>query len=102
MSSKVFHAVVATKSDDTLSRSEIDGEVWAELEAVVHRTFLRGYAAELLQGFTLDDYAMPSEAHKPSPGMTLPYFNTPEFFAEMRDKVSAIFNERATAAGFLP
>jgi aldehyde:ferredoxin oxidoreductase len=65
------------------------------------RTFLRGYAAERAQGFTTEDYAMPAEAHDPAPGMTLPYFNTPEFFEEMRAQVNAVFDERATAAGFL-
>lgn len=65
------------------------------------RTFLRGYAAEQAQGFTEEDYAMPAEAHDPAPGMTLPYFNTPEFFEEMRAQVNTIFNDRATAAGFL-
>ena len=63
------------------------------------RTFLRGYLAERAQGFGADDYSLPAEAHQPSPGMTLPYFNTPEFFAALRDRVNAIFDERAAAAG---
>jgi len=65
------------------------------------RTFLRGYAAERAQGFADDDYSMPSETHDPSPNMTLPYFNTLEFFEELREQVNAIFDQRAAAAGYL-
>jgi len=77
---------------------EIDAD--ALLDAT-RRTFLRGYAAERAQGFVAEDYSMPSEAHDPSPNMTLPYFNTPEFFIEMRARVNAIFEERTEAAGYL-
>lgn len=63
------------------------------------RTFLRGYLAERAQGFGAGDYSLPAEAHQAAPGMTMPYFNTPEFFAELRDRVNAIFDERAATAG---
>ena len=65
------------------------------------RTFLRGYAAERAQGFDEGDYSMPSEAHDPAPNMTLPYFNTHEFFSELRQRVNAIFDQRAGEAGLL-
>jgi len=71
------------------------------LEALTHRTFLRGYAAERAQGFSAEDYSMPAESHEPAPGMTLPYFNTPEFFDELRRQVNAVFDERATEAGLM-
>ena len=64
------------------------------------RTFLRGFACERAQGFTEEDYSMPAEAHDPAPNMTLPYFNTPEFFEELRTRVNEVFDERAAAAGF--
>jgi len=64
------------------------------------RTFLRGFACERAQGFTEEDYSMPAEAHDPAPNMTLPYFNTPEFFEELRTRVNEVFDERVAAAGF--
>jgi aldehyde:ferredoxin oxidoreductase len=51
------------------------------------RTFLRGYRLEKLQGFTRADYQLPAAAHEKSDAIELPYFNTPEFFAELREKV---------------
>jgi aldehyde:ferredoxin oxidoreductase len=77
---------------------DIDAE---QLLDATRRTFLRGYAAERAQGFSKEDYAMPTEVHDPSPGMTLPYFNTLEFFGELRERVIATFDERAAAAGYL-
>ncbi len=71
----------------------------AGLLDATRRTFLRGYAAERAQGFVEADYALPAEAHDDAPGMTLPYFNTPEFFTELRTRVNAIFDERAAAGG---
>ena len=62
---------------------------------------LRGYVAERDQGFALEDYAMPAEAHERSPHMTLPYFNTLDFFTELRERVTAVFEERAAAAGYV-
>jgi aldehyde:ferredoxin oxidoreductase len=77
---------------------DIDAE---QLLDATRRTFLRGYAAERAQSFSKEDYAMPTEVHDPSPGMTLPYFNTLEFFGELRERVIATFDERAAAAGYL-
>ena len=51
------------------------------------RTFLRGYRLEKLQGFTRADYQMPADVHEKSDAIELPYLNTPEFFAELREKV---------------
>ncbi|MBU1493984.1 MAG: aldehyde:ferredoxin oxidoreductase [Actinobacteria bacterium] len=68
---------------------------------VTRRTFLRGYLAERAQGFEPADYSLPAEAHQPAAGMTMPHFSTPEFFAALRDRVNAAFDERAEAAGLL-
>ena len=57
------------------------------LREVVLRTFLRGYRLEQLQGFTCEDYALPPRAHEEHGAISLPYFNTPEFFDEMRTRV---------------
>jgi aldehyde:ferredoxin oxidoreductase len=59
---------------------------------LVLRTFLRGYRLEKLQGFTPDDYNLPSESHNEFPEIDLPYFNTPEFFAEMKGRVIEKFD----------
>jgi aldehyde:ferredoxin oxidoreductase len=72
-----------------------------ELVDVVMRTFLRGYAVERRSGFGEADYVLPAEAHEPMANSTLPYFNTPEFFAEVQAEVIAELDRRATAAGYL-
>ena len=72
-----------------------------ELVDVVMRTFLRGYAVERRRGFAAADYVLPAEAHEPMVNSTLPYFNTPEFFAEVQAKVIAELDRRAAAAGYL-
>ncbi|MDH3540957.1 MAG: aldehyde:ferredoxin oxidoreductase, partial [Acidimicrobiia bacterium] len=73
-----------------------------DLEAVVDRVFVRGYANERRRGFGPDDYVLPADAHQPQPSSTLPYFNTPEFFSELQAKVMETLDRRATEAGFLP
>ena len=72
-----------------------------ELVDVVMRTFLRGYAVERRRGFAAADYVLPAGAHEPMVNSTLPYFNTPEFFAEVQAKVIAELDRRAAAAGYL-
>lgn len=70
------------------------------LLATVDRTFIRGYASERRQGFSIDDYTLPEEAHRPIEHSTVPQFNTPEFFAELQSRVMTELDERAIAAGF--
>jgi aldehyde:ferredoxin oxidoreductase len=72
-----------------------------ELRGAVERTFLRGYAQERRSGFDEADYRLPADAHSPMATTDLPYFLTEEFFAELRDRVTATLDERATAAGFM-
>ncbi|MFW2339838.1 MAG: hypothetical protein ACN4GK_07295, partial [Acidimicrobiia bacterium] len=69
------------------------------LLATVDRTFLRGYMSERRQGFSVDDYTLPEEAHRPIEHSTVPQFNTPEFFAELQSRVIAELDERSTALG---
>ncbi|MBM82029.1 MAG: aldehyde:ferredoxin oxidoreductase [Planctomycetaceae bacterium] len=64
-----------------------------DIERTIRRSFLRGYRLELRQGFTDDDYVMPSEAHDEYKQIELPYLNTPEFFGELKGKVIARFGE---------
>ncbi|MCP3995971.1 MAG: aldehyde:ferredoxin oxidoreductase [bacterium] len=72
----------------------------AQLTDLVMQTFLRGYACERRTGFGVDDYRLPAEAHEPMESSDLPYFNTPEFFAEVQARVMATLDQRAQAAGF--
>lgn len=57
----------------------------------IMRTFLRGYRLEKRQGFVADDYVLPAQSHEEHPQIDLPYFNTTEFFAELKGKVTARF-----------
>ena len=63
-----------------------------DLRDAVLRTFLRGYRLEKLQGFTKDDYRLPASVLEKSDAIDLPYFNTPEFFVELREKVLEKFD----------
>ncbi|MCG3135845.1 MAG: hypothetical protein HMLKMBBP_03617 [Planctomycetes bacterium] len=67
----------------------------ADLAAVIRRTHLRGWRMERRQGFGADDYAMPADVHLPRPEVQLPHFNTAEFFAALRERVMARFDEMA-------
>jgi len=70
-----------------------------DLEQAVWRTYLRGYANERRQGFGPPDYVLPAESHQPNPNIQLPYFNTPEFFTALQERVLATFDQRVAAAG---
>jgi aldehyde:ferredoxin oxidoreductase len=69
------------------------------LKRVIRRTFLRGYRLERRQGFTDDDYTMPAEAHQQNTGIELPYFNTPEFFGELKPRVMRRIEEMLVEEG---
>ena len=63
------------------------------------RTYLRGYRIEKNQGFVIDDYVLPKEAHIEHKQIELPYFITDMFFAELRTKVLRTFDEMLEAEG---
>ena len=67
-----------------------------DLQRVVRRTYLRGYRIERRQGFDASDYVMPSDVHRKRDEISLPYFNTPEFFSELQTKVMARFDAMLT------
>ena len=73
-----------------LSGLEIDK---AALARAVTRTYLRGYRMERTQGFGPDDYDMPAEVHNEVKQVELAHFNTPEFFAELKERVLDRFDE---------
>ncbi len=71
----------------------------ATLKQLIRRTFLRGYRLERRHGCTDDDYVMPAEVHQEYPQIELPYFNTPEFFSELKQRVTARIDELLVAEG---
>ena len=71
-----------------------------ELSEAVARTFLRGYANERRTGFAVDDYRLPAEAHGPVGDTDIEVFNTPEFFAELRERITRKLDGLAIEAGF--
>jgi len=71
-----------------------------DLTQVALRTQLRGYANERRQGFDVDDYRLPAEAHGPMGSTGDDVFNTPEFFDEVRARVMQKMDRKATEAGF--
>ena len=71
-----------------------------DLTRVVMRTQLRGYANERRQGFDVDDYRLPAEAHGPMGDTDDEVFNTPEFFNELRARVTEKLDRKAIEAGF--
>ena len=70
-----------------------------DIQQAVMRAYLRGYRIERNQGFGDADYDMPRNVHWQYDHIKLPYFNTPEFFAELKQKVLAVFDERAASLG---
>ena len=75
-------------------KSELGLEVTVEaLATAVRRAFLRGLALELRQGYTKAEFSLPSEVYEsPNPHIALPRIATPEFFAELSEKVWEIFD----------
>ena len=72
-----------------------------ELAGAVMKTFLRGYANERRTGFVIEDYRLPEEAHGPIGRSGIEVFNTPEFFAELRERVIEKLDNQAAEAGYL-
>jgi aldehyde:ferredoxin oxidoreductase len=70
-----------------------------DIQKTIRRVFLRGYRLEQRQGFTDDDYTMPAEIHNEYKEIELPYFNTPEFFGELKQKVQNRIKEMLVEEG---
>lgn len=81
---------------EALSGLEIDPPT---LQNVIMRTYLRGYRQERQGGFTDDDYNLPAISHNEYPQIDLPYFITPEFFADLKQKVTSRFDELLVEQG---
>lgn len=72
-----------------------------EMVAAARRAYLRGLALELRQGYVDAEYTLPGQVFEnPNPGVALPYFVTPEFFAGLKERVWEVF--RPELEGILP
>ncbi len=83
-------------------KSELNLEVTtADLSAAVRRAFLRGLALELRQGYEKSEYTLPAEVwERPNPNIKLPNISSPEFMAELSERVWEIFEPEME--GLLP
>ena len=74
-------------------KSEFDLDVSIEdIRAAVRRSFLRGLALELRQGYTKAEYSLPAEvSNDPNPHIKLPNITSPEFIARLEKRVWQIF-----------
>ncbi len=70
----------------------IDGQ---QLKDAVLRTYLRAYKAERLAGCSDDEYTLPEETYRPNDWVKLPHFVTPEFLAQLRQRVNERFDDWA-------
>jgi aldehyde:ferredoxin oxidoreductase len=84
---------IDTEMVEQCLKSEFGFEVkMADLRATVRRAFLRGLALELRQGYTKEEYSLPSEVFdNPNEHIKLPVIATPEFFQELSRRVWEIF-----------
>ena len=83
-------------------KSEFNLEVTTdELAAAVRRSFLRGLALELRQGYEKAEYTLPAEVwERRNPNIRLPEITNQQFLAELQERVWAVFEPEL--AGLLP
>jgi aldehyde:ferredoxin oxidoreductase len=74
-------------------QSELNLDVSAEdIRAAVRRSFLRGLALELRQGYTKAEFCLPAEvSENPNQNIKLPNITSPEFSDELQKRVWEIF-----------
>ena len=71
------------------------------IRAAVRRAFMLGLAMEFRQGYTKAEFCLPAEViNKPNPNIKLPNITSPEFIAELEEKVWAVFDKEID--GLLP
>ena len=69
-----------------------------QLLAAVRRAFARALWLERKQGYEREDYTLPAQVFdRPNPTLTCEPFLTREFFAELSDKVWAVFDKEIDA-----
>ncbi len=74
-------------------KSEFDFDITKEqINAAVHRSFLRGLALEFRQGYTKEEFSIPAETYEdPNPNIKLPNITNREFLDELDKRVWEIF-----------
>ena len=70
-----------------------------DMQHATQRAYLRGLLLERKQGATLDDYVLPARAFEHNPNVQLPYFLTPEFWDQLRERVLQGFDEQIASYG---
>jgi aldehyde:ferredoxin oxidoreductase len=88
-----FAGITADQAVEALTH-EIGLELTpADLLAAVRRAFVRALWLERKQGYDRSDYTMPSEVFdRPNPNLGIAPFVTREFFAQLSDRVWAVFD----------
>lgn len=72
-----------------------------EVVAAVRRAYLRGLALELRQGFSDDEFTLPSQVFDdPNPNVKLPHFVTRDYFSALKTRVWEVFTPEME--GLLP
>ncbi len=70
----------------------------SELKSAVRRAFLRGLKLELKQGYTDEEYTLPSDVFdRPNSVLKTPAFVTREFFGELKARVREVFDPEIRA-----
>jgi len=84
---------IGTEMVTSCLKSEFGLEVSEEaIKAAVKRSFLRGLALELKQGYTKEEFCLPNEvSDDPNLHIKLPNITNPEFIAELERRVWQIF-----------
>ena len=69
-----------------------------DLKGAVRRAFLRGLKLERKQGYTDEEYTLPSDVFDhPNPALTTPAFVTREFFDQLKARVHEVFEPEIRA-----
>jgi aldehyde:ferredoxin oxidoreductase len=84
-----------------LAALQVEGNLdisFEDMMAAVRRAYLRGLAIERKQGYEYSEYTLPDQVfEQPNPNVQTESFVTREFFAELQDKVWAVFNKEIEA-----
>jgi aldehyde:ferredoxin oxidoreductase len=84
-----------------LAALQVEGNLdisFEDMMAAVRRAYLRGLAIERKQGYEDSEYTLPDQVfEQPNPNVQTESFVTREFFAELQDKVWAVFNKEIEA-----
>lgn len=90
---------ICTEMVETCLRSEFGFEVTAaDIRTSVRNAFLRGLALEFKQGYSKEEFSLPDEIFEnPNTNIKLPLIATREFFAELSERVWAVFEPELEA-----